>query len=62
LSAPVQWALWGGGVLAAIAFAFAFHFAIDDRIQSRIRSWLKRRRGGRRTTPVEAGPVVSLEG
>lgn len=62
LLAPVQWALWGGGVLAAIAFAFAFHFAIDDRIQSRIRSWLKRRRGGRRTTPVEAGPVVSLEG
>ena len=49
-------------VLAAVAFAFAFHFAVDDRIQSRVRAWLKRRRGGRRSAPVEAGPVISLEG
>ncbi|ALJ07031.1 MULTISPECIES: acyltransferase family protein [Brevundimonas] len=62
LSEPVQWVLWGCGVLAAVAFAFAFHFAVDDRIQSRVRAWLKRRRGGRRSAPVEAGPVISLEG
>ena len=62
LSEPAQWVLWGCGVLAAVAFAFAFHFAVDDRIQSRVRAWLKRRRGGRRSAPVEAGPVISLEG
>ncbi|MBB3872245.1 MAG: acyltransferase [Brevundimonas sp.] len=62
LSEPVQWALWGGGVLAAVAFAFAFHFAVDDRIQSRIRAWLKERRTQRRQVAPEAGPVISIEG
>ena len=62
LSEPVQWVLWGCGVLAAVAFAFAFHFAVDDRIQTRVRAWLKRRRGGRRAAAVEAGAVISLEG
>lgn len=62
LSEPVQWALWGGGVLAAVAFAFAFHFAVDDRIQSRIRAWLKERRTQRLQVAPEAGPVISIEG
>ncbi len=43
LSEPVQWVLWGAGVLAAVAFAFAFHFAVDDPVQSRIWRWLKKR-------------------
>jgi len=58
LATPVQWILWGAGVLFAVAFAFAFHLIIDDPIQSRIRAWMKRRR-----RPVAvAQPVVSLEG
>ena len=61
LDEPVQWALWGLGVGAAVVFAFAFHFAVDNPIQSRIRRWLKRR-AGRRSTRAEAGPVISLEG
>lgn len=61
LSEPVQWVLWGLGVTAAVAFAFAFHFAIDNPIQSRIRTWLKERRGNR-VTRVEAGPVISIDG
>ena len=44
LSEPVQWALWGAGVLAAVAFAFAFHFLIDWPLQGRIKAWLKSRR------------------
>jgi len=56
---PVQWALWGGGVVAAFAFAFLFHFAIDNPIQNRIRGWLKGR--SRRPAPA-VQPVVSLEG
>lgn len=56
---PVQWALWGAGVVAAFAFAFAFHFMIDNPIQLRIRNWLK----GRSRRPAAATqPVVSLEG
>ena len=62
LSEPMQWALWGGGVLTAVAFAFAFHFAIDDRIQSRIRSWFRARGGRRGQAGLEAGPVISIEG
>ena len=61
LSEPVQWALWGMGVVAAVAFAFAFHFAIDNPIQARIRTWLKSRRG-RSAIRVEAGPVISIDG
>nr|WP_314432966.1 acyltransferase [uncultured Brevundimonas sp.] len=61
LSEPIQWMLWALGVVAAIAFAFAFHFAIDNPIQSRIRTWLKKRRGGSALRP-EAGPVISIEG
>ena len=60
LSTPIQWILWAGGVLAAFLFAYAFHTAIDQPIQTRIKAWLKRRRGGR--AAVVAGPVVSLEG
>ena len=59
LSEPLQWILWGAGVLAAFAFAFAFHHVVDQPIQSRIKAWLKARGAGRR--PV-VGPVVSLEG
>ncbi len=59
LSEPLQWALWGAGVVAAFAFAFAFHIAIDQPIQTLIKTWLKSRRTGRQ--PV-VGPVVSLEG
>lgn len=50
LSTPVQWALWGAGVLAAFAFAWAFHFAIDDPLQARIRRWFR----GRRRDPAPA--------
>jgi peptidoglycan/LPS O-acetylase OafA/YrhL len=60
LSVPVQWGLWGAGVLAAFVFAFAFHTAVDQPMQTRIKSWLARRRKARR--PVEQGAVVSLEG
>jgi peptidoglycan/LPS O-acetylase OafA/YrhL len=60
LSVPVQWGLWGAGVLAAFVFAFAFHTAIDQPIQNAIKAWLSRRRQGRH--PVEAGAVVSQEG
>ncbi|CAL1692747.1 hypothetical protein MMB232_02929 [Brevundimonas subvibrioides] len=60
LSVPVQWGLWGVGVLAAFVFAFAFHTAIDQPIQNAIKAWLSRRRTSRR--PIEAGAVVSLEG
>jgi peptidoglycan/LPS O-acetylase OafA/YrhL len=56
---PVQWALWGLGVLAAFGFAFAYHFAIDTPIQDRIRAWLKNRS---RRPAMAARPVVSLEG
>lgn len=61
LSEPVQWMLWGMGVLAAVAFAFAFHYAIDNPIQKQIRHWLKTRQG-RRAIAVEAGPVISIDG
>jgi len=56
----VQWGLWALGVLAAFVFAFVFHALIDQPIQNRIKGWLSRRRTARR--PVEAGPVVSIEG
>jgi peptidoglycan/LPS O-acetylase OafA/YrhL len=58
LSEPVQWALWGAGVLAAFVFAFAFNDLIDQPLQARIKTWLGRR--GRRTRAEQ--PVVSLEG
>lgn len=62
LALPVvaQWALWGGGVMAAFAFAFLFHTMIDTPIQNRVRDWLKSR--GRGRPVVVAQPVVSLEG
>ncbi|AQR62875.1 acyltransferase [Brevundimonas sp. LM2] len=60
LPVPVQWGLWGAGVVAAVIFAFAFHAAVDQPIQSRIKAWLARRR--RTARPVEQGAVVSLEG
>ncbi len=60
LSTEVQWAIWGAGVLAAVAFAFAFHALIDDPMQT----WIKRRlaRGRIQRRPVEQGAVVSIEG
>ena len=60
LSEPVQWALWVGGVLAAIAFAFAFHHAIDNPLQDHIRRWTKART--RRPATIVETPVISLEG
>ncbi|WP_269514687.1 acyltransferase family protein [Brevundimonas subvibrioides] len=60
LSVPVQWSLWGGGVLAAFVFAFAFHSAIDQPVQRAIKTWMSRRRQGWR--PVEVGAVVSQQG
>lgn len=59
LSEPVQWVLWGAGVMAAFVFAFCFHLAVDQPIQDRVKVWLKARRV--RREPV-VGPVVSLEG
>jgi peptidoglycan/LPS O-acetylase OafA/YrhL len=56
---PVQWALWGAGVVAAFVFAFVFHTVIDTPIQTRIRAWLK---GRPRRPALAAQPVVSLEG
>lgn len=61
LSTTVQWGLWGLGVMAAVGFAFAFHFAVDNPLQTRIRAWLKRRGGGRATTP-SLQPVISIDG
>ncbi|QBX38529.1 acyltransferase [Brevundimonas sp. S30B] len=58
LSEPVQWALWGAGVVSAFVFAFAFHYVIDQPLQNRIKSWLKRK--GRAIRVRQ--PVVSLEG
>lgn len=59
LPMAAQWALWGGGVMAAFAFAFLFHTTIDTPIQNRVRAWLKRRT----RRPATIGqPVVSLEG
>jgi peptidoglycan/LPS O-acetylase OafA/YrhL len=55
-----QWALWGAGVGAAVAFAFLFHFTVDTPIQNRIRAWLKTR--SRRAAPAITQPVISLEG
>jgi peptidoglycan/LPS O-acetylase OafA/YrhL len=60
LPVGVQWGLWAAGVAAAFVFAFAFHAWVDQPIQNRIKGWLARRRTAR--CPVEAGPVVSLEG
>jgi peptidoglycan/LPS O-acetylase OafA/YrhL len=60
LPVGVQWGLWALGVAAAFGFAFVFHAVVDQPIQNRIKGWLARRRTARR--PVEAGPVVSLEG
>ena len=60
LPVGMQWGLWALGVLAAFVFAFVFHALIDQPIQNRIKGWLSRRRTARR--PVEAGPVVSIEG
>jgi len=54
-----QWALWGGGVAAAFAFAFLFHTTVDTPIQNRIRAWLKSRS---RRAAILTQPVVSLEG
>jgi peptidoglycan/LPS O-acetylase OafA/YrhL len=56
---PVQWALWGAGVVAAFVFAFVFHTVIDTPIQTRIRAWLK---GRSRRPALATQPVVSLEG
>ncbi|HEV7229162.1 acyltransferase [Brevundimonas sp.] len=53
LSEPVQWALWGTGVLAAVGFAFAFHFLIDAPLQDRIKAWIKARR---RASPTPTAP------
>jgi peptidoglycan/LPS O-acetylase OafA/YrhL len=55
LSEPVQWALWGAGVLAAVGFAFAFHFVIDQPLQDRIKAWMKSRR--RRPASPEVQPA-----
>ena len=59
LSEPVQWGIWGLGVVAAFVFAWAFHVFLDDPLQTRIKAWLKRRR---LRSPARVGPVVSLEG
>lgn len=60
LSEPIQWALWGAGVLAAFVFAACFHYAIDNPVQNRIKAWLRARasspdRGDRRF-PTPAAP------
>lgn len=62
LSEPVQWVLWGGGVVAAVAFAFAFHFVVDDRIQSGVRAWLKRRKATAAGGASKVGPIIPLQG
>jgi len=47
LSEPVQWALWGMGVVLAVAFAFAFHHMVDGPLQN----WLKVRTRNRTAAP-----------
>lgn len=59
LSEPVQWLIWGLGVVAAFVFAWVFHILIDNPLQNRIKAWLRRRRS---RPAVQVGPVVSLEG
>ena len=59
LSEPVQWVIWGLGVVAAFVFAWVFHILIDDPLQTRIKAWLRRRRS---QPAAQVGPVVSLEG
>ncbi|PZO04267.1 MAG: acyltransferase [Alphaproteobacteria bacterium] len=59
LSEPVQWVIWGLGVVAAFVFAWVFHSLIDDPLQTRIKAWLKRPQS---RPAARVGPVVSLEG
>ncbi len=59
LSEPVQWAIWGAGVIAAFVFAWVFHILIDAPLQTRIKAWLQRRS---RRPAAKVGPVVSIEG
>ncbi len=62
LSESVQWAIWGAGVLAALAFAWAYHHLIDAPMQDRIKAWLKARAMRRGRIARITQPVVSLEG
>ncbi|HEV7351680.1 MAG TPA: acyltransferase [Brevundimonas sp.] len=57
LSEPVQWGLWGAGVLAAFVFAFAFNDLVDQPLQARIRDW----RAKRRRRPSTEGPALPAE-
>jgi len=57
LSEPVQWALWGGGVVAAFVFAFCFHTVIDQPIQHAVKGWIRSRKTRRHS--VGSAPVVS---
>lgn len=59
LSEPVQWVIWGLGVLAAFVFAWVFHLLVDDPIQTRIKAWLKQ---GQSRPTAQVGPAVSQEG
>jgi len=59
LSEPVQWVIWGLGVLAAFVFSWVFHRLVEDPIQTRIKAWLKQ---GQSRPAGQVGPAVSQEG
>lgn len=56
LGIAAQWALWFGGVGAAVAFAVAFHFAVDMPLQRIIQPWAKRL-GEKTTGRVDKAPL-----
>lgn len=53
LPVSAQWALWGGGVVVAVAGAFAFHYLVDMPTQRWLKPWALGRRQPR--------PVGGLE-
>jgi len=56
LGVAAQWALWFGGVGAALAFAIGFHFAFDMPLQRIIQPWA-RRLGEKTTGRVDKAPL-----
>jgi peptidoglycan/LPS O-acetylase OafA/YrhL len=59
LAVPVQWGLWGLGLMAAFGFAFAFHVLIDQPMQVGIKRWLSRRSD--RSSGVKIGNAAVLK-
>jgi peptidoglycan/LPS O-acetylase OafA/YrhL len=58
MPAFAHWALWGAGLIGALAFAVAFHFLIDMPTQR----WLQPRFGARTARPRTAAPAPAAIG